>query len=589
MSGGVAEPPASGWRPLAWGATLSLLIAAAACRWLAFPPAELPIASIGWLALLAFAAVRADSPRQLAAMAFAVDLAWWLLVQRWIVEVSAAGYPALCAYLALWGVLPPLLIRRLAGRPIWAVLPLVVVAVDFLRGEIVLGGYPWYEAGQSLAAWSVPAQSADLLGARGLTLVVAFASGVAVELLRPRPRRTLAALRLLPPLLTLVVLLAAYGHWRLGQAAALPAMGRFLAVQTNQPIDRKIAWTPQRQVDDLESFARLTIEAAEAAGPPLSLVAWPETMLPGFGLEPETLEVLEGSGYFPGRLFAEFAESLRRRVEAPLLLGSAVCVGLRLEPQAWAWERRHNSVYVLTEPDLVERRRAPPRYDKLVLTPFGETMPLISRWKWLEEQLLAFGARGMAFDLSPGAGPVRFALGEGGSEIRVATPICFEATVASLCRTLAYERGGKAADLFVNASNDAWLGSDDAARRMHLRLASLRSIENRVPMLRAVNTGCSAAIDSSGRILALAAPARPGERSGGAFGARRSGWVVAELPRDDRVPLAARLGDRWAWLAVAAAAWMLLRSWRPRPIPGGVASLRKSSSRGREAAARGGS
>ena len=33
------------------------------------------------------------------------------------------------------------------------------------------------------------------------------------------------------------------------------------------------------------------------------------------------------------------------------------------------------------------------RVDKILLTPFGETMPYISRWKWLETQLLDLGAR----------------------------------------------------------------------------------------------------------------------------------------------------------------------------------------------------
>jgi apolipoprotein N-acyltransferase len=190
----------------------------------------------------------------------------------------------------------------------------------------------------------------------------------------------------------------------------------------------------------------------------------------------------------------------------------------------------------------------PPRYDKLVLTPFGETMPGISRFEWLEQALLDFGARGMSFDLDAGSSAVRFEVeSAAGERFAVATPICFEATVSWLCRSLVWTRGERTAELLVNTSNDGWLGDDDAARWTHLRLASLRAIENRTPMLRAVNTGYSAGIDSSGRIVAGLDGANSRVGTG-------TGWVVAELPRDGRRPLFALLGDRWAWLAVAAAA-----------------------------------
>ncbi|MFB0984993.1 MAG: hypothetical protein QMB94_01760, partial [Phycisphaerales bacterium] len=45
-------------------------------------------------------------------------------------------------------------------------------------------------------------------------------------------------------------------------------------------------------------------------------------------------------------------------------------------------------------------------------------------------------------------------------------------------------------------------------RRMHLLAARFRAIENRVPMIRAVNTGISCGIDSSGRVLNPLPPRR---------------------------------------------------------------------------------
>jgi len=538
-------------------ATLLLLAAAAVSRWLAFMPPEAPLATVAWLTLVAIAAVRARSASVLLIGAFVVDLGWWLAVQWWIVDVSAVGYPMLCVYLATWGVLLAWLPRRLSGGdrtrrlPLWIVLPVVVTTLDVLRGEVVFGGYPWYEAGQGIVAsgagWIALAQTADLFGARGLSILVAVAAGAVAEAIRgriesPERRRHLAGL----PLAAALWLAAfAYGQWRLEQAEDHLPLGRFLAIQTALPIDNKIGWSPARQLEDVPAFAAATAEAVEAAGPPIDLVAWPQTLLPGFGLEPETLDTLEAGGFFPGRLFADIAFAVARRADAPLLVGSPSYLGLEAEGSRWSWEAHFNSVYLVSGDESAGGAK-PPRYDKMVLTPFGETMPGISRFDGLERLLLDIGARGMSFDLDAGAEATPFEIENSRDEaVRIATPICFEATVASLCRRLVWRSGERVADLLVNVSNDGWLGDDRAARRMHLRLASLRAIENRTPMLRAVNTGFSAGIDSCGRIVA------------GLDGDRRrldtaAGWVLAELPRDRRRPLFAFVGDRWAFAAVVA-------------------------------------
>ncbi len=568
MNAAAVDDGSHGPAPRGFGAiaTVLLLVAAAGSKWLAFMPPEWPLATICWLALFSIAAVSARSARVLLVGAFVVDLAWWLLVQRWIVDVSVAGYPVLCVYLALWSVSLAWLLRRLAIRPatarvpLWIALPTIVVALDVLRGEFVFGGYPWYEAGQGVAAgtagWIEVAQVADLLGARGLSILAALAAGAIAESVRTRAPGPSMRWRFagLPVAAAVWIAAFAYGHWRLEQAEDHSPLGRFLAIQTALPIDNKIGWSAARQLEDVPAFAEATRRAVEQAGPPIDLVAWPETMLPGFGLDPTTLDMLERGGFFPGRLFDEIAHAVARGAAAPLLVGSPAYVGLRADGARWTWETHYNSVY------LVPAERSPgdpepPRYDKMVLTPFGETMPGISRFEALERALLDIGARGMSFDLDAGTVPVRFEIGTSrGEPVRLATPICFEATVASLCRRLVWSDGKRAVDLLVNASNDGWLGDDLAARRMHLRLASLRAIENRTPMLRAVNTGYSAGIDSSGRIVAGLDGSS--ERVG-----TSEGWVLAELHRDTRRPLFAVMGDRWAWFAVAA---VVIGCWASR-------------------------
>jgi apolipoprotein N-acyltransferase len=74
-------------------------------------------------------------------------------------------------------------------------------------------------------------------------------------------------------------------------------------------------------------------------------------------------------------------------------------------------------------------------------------------------------------------------------------PICYEDVFPALTRR--FVDGG--ADFLVNITNDAWYGPTSAPLQ-HLAQATFRAIENRVPLVRAANTGISAIVDPDGRI-----------------------------------------------------------------------------------------
>jgi apolipoprotein N-acyltransferase len=58
---------------------------------------------------------------------------------------------------------------------------------------------------------------------------------------------------------------------------------------------------------------------------------------------------------------------------------------------------------------------------------------------------------------------------------------------------------GRQPDMLINLSNDGWFhGSSELD--MHLAVSVFRTIEHRVPLARAVNTGISALIDGNGEI-----------------------------------------------------------------------------------------
>jgi apolipoprotein N-acyltransferase len=241
-------------------------------------------------------------------------------------------------------------------------------------------------------------------------------------------------------------------------------------------------------------------------------------------------------------------------LKTPLLVGSAALMGLRVVDGHIQEEEHYNSAY------LVQGQAPFQRYDKIFLTPFGETMPYISQWPWLEEKLLSLGARGMTFDLDAGRSVRRLRLGwsedETGAESSavLVTPICFEDTVGWLCRRMVYDGGAKRADAFVNLSNDGWFGRYDGGREQHAQIARFRCIENRVPMVRSVNTGMSVAIDSCGRIS--------GSIGEGEYGTpRAAGALPARLTFDSRTSLYGRIGESWAILTLLIAAAMLGRTF----------------------------
>jgi apolipoprotein N-acyltransferase len=84
----------------------------------------------------------------------------------------------------------------------------------------------------------------------------------------------------------------------------------------------------------------------------------------------------------------------------------------------------------------------------------------------------------------------------------VAVNICYETAlpegVRSAVRRLA--AGGRRPAVLVNLTNDGWFwGSSELD--MHLAAAIFRAVEIRTPILVAANTGFSAVIDGSGRLL----------------------------------------------------------------------------------------
>jgi apolipoprotein N-acyltransferase len=176
-------------------------------------------------------------------------------------------------------------------------------------------------------------------------------------------------------------------------------------------------------------------------------------------------------------------------------------------------------------------------YDKIHLVPFGEYVPL-RRWLSFAKALTA-----EIGDFQPGSTHNVGKLPGG----KFGVFICYEGVFGAEVRRFAV----KGAELFINTSNDGWFGQTGAPAQ-HFMMARVRAVEDRRWLLRATNTGYTAAVDPYGRVVAE-------------FSADTLGLLDAPYDFRSNLTFYTRYGDWLAWLSlIVVAAGLLLEKIVPR-------------------------
>lgn len=553
---------------------------------LAFPPYNLWPLSYLALIPIALLALRATSRPKAVLSVWLVSTLAWLWVQRWLIDVTGPGYVLLAM---AQGGFPALFVWMLAtlrprgGKPLLPgltnvlLVPLLWVGTEMLRGSpLFFSGYPWFFLAHPLIAHPVLCQTADLLGTYFVSFTAAMFAGLLCDVLTlPMFHKGRVSLTLRASLSVFLVTQAfvlVYGMWRVSQTNTIDRDGLAIsiaAVQTNLPQNNKQAWLPDEQVKDFAHFVELThlIEDPTGQRPGPDLIAWPETMVPDYALnleawrETKRFEIAIESTLPSVTFFHEQLSMLAQQLHTPLLVGGSAVDNLKYKVVPLAGSKtetqitreftaRYNSA-LLFEPD---GRLAEQRYDKIHRTPFGEVIPIAHSWPSVQQWLLNLGAAGMRFDLDAGQAFTRIEVplqGKARPSILVGTPICFESTMPYVCRLLAHPSNAPPADVLINLTNDGWFGSIEGGREQHLQIGRFRCIENRVPMVRAANTGISAAIDSAGRFIRKG-PNLPDHRATW----NAEGVMMASVRLDYRRPLYGHFGDAFGWMCLGVSAAM---------------------------------
>ncbi len=555
----LSVPP--GWRSLA--AHFVPLILSAVMLALAFPMPGWWWLSYLALVPMVILALKSQRPRRLVWTSWLVGVLWWLWMVRWIIPITWPGYVCMALILgAYWpAALGTMRILDRAWRlPMTLALPLAWVSWELVRGHIIAGGFGWFTLAQSQAPWRVGQSpwliaSAALFGELTVSFTVAMTNGLIVDALtRPwfRPvtaGQTRWGLSLPVVLAVWVVTVAALYGLAPSRPPGTPGTpghsansglesGRvpLAIVQTNVPQDNKDNPTAASDRRDWDKALGLVEQAGRQRPRPV-LVILPETVAPA-PLDADSIQYYEPNN--PQRLSS--AQVNRELASLALKLHTAILVGAHAadwEPYTGADGQRYirpvheyNSVFLYH----ADGRQDSKRYDKVHLVPFGEYIPYIESVPWLMQAFLKYlSPYPFDYTLTPGSQYTVFSVrwpaggmaatsgtGKGGAvppysgrthpapevggahpaRLRLATPICFEDTLPEVCRDMVYGGGGRRrAELLVNVTNDGWYPGTYEPWQ-HLQLATLRCAELHVPMVRSVNTGVSASVDSTGRIQA---------------------------------------------------------------------------------------
>lgn len=303
-------------------------------------------------------------------------------------------------------------------------------------------------------------QAAELGGVPAVEwIVLGFGYAVVAAGLSTTSRGRLTAIGLAVALPSLTWLA---GTWRLdsldAQAQGAPVV-RFGIIQPNT------ALFANQRIDKMKRLWGMSA-AAEKEG--AQVIVWPEA-----GIYPWVQE----------RPFLEDGRGLRRVLAAhklPTIFGVAThTVG---DPYEW------NTAVVMNAQGEVTGR-----FDKTVLVPFGEEIPIVDP-DWARSVVPAMSHNHAGED--PAWFPVELA--DGSATYGAGPLICYEDIFPNFAREVAAQDAG--IEFFVNVTIDTWFG-DTAEPWEHLALAQFRSVEHRIPMVRSVAAGASSVIDHGGRLV----------------------------------------------------------------------------------------
>ena len=410
-------------------------------------------------------------------------------------------------YPALFGALVAVLHLKYSRNVVVLAIPFLWVAVELARARIT--GFPWDLLGYTQVNNLALTRLAPWTGVMGISFVIAAVN--ALWLIRPATTR----LKYVPPVIALLIALIATSNALHKQSAFIEVTeGVATLLQENLGVGAEAIGNKETKQDMLAAFSQLSLHPAiSLTHQPSQIIIWPEAPADFVDTDP---------------LLRQSISDLARKANAAVIVNDVTVASSKgIRPQLY-----NSASFYLPDGTYAGR------YDKMHLVPFGEYTPY---------KPLFFFVGDLLDDLLFIPGSHRSVFPVAGKKYGVF--ICYESIFGDELRHFALN----GAQVLVNISDDGWYG-DTSAPWEHLDMARMRAIENHRWVLRATNTGITAAIDPLGRITAtIPRHTRTSVQVGFGF--------------NSDLTFYSRHGDWFAWLCALVTAAVLLFGFTRKTHP----------------------
>lgn len=304
-------------------------------------------------------------------------------------------------------------------------------------------------------------QVVDVIGVHGMSFIVISLNYFLYELFLNKNKKMLALI------ISLFFVIYSYGVIRVMQIQKFQKNSHSLKVGVIQP-DTPFLWGIS--LKDLNSITQTVINLTQEAQnkmPQLDLIIWPESATP-FDIT------------YPNPFSKPIVDFMQQQ-KTPFIFNESNFLAYK------AGKPLHTMASYMDAQGKIKDH-----YHKIYLLPFGEYLPLSGIFPSLHKIFPQVGI------FKAGNKIKNFNFQD---KFLISPLICYEIIHADLVRKFIKNDG----DLIVNLTNDKWFGESNASF-LHLWLLYPRAIENRVPLIRATNSGSSAVIDQAGHFIAGPTP-----------------------------------------------------------------------------------
>lgn len=392
----------------------------------------------------------------------------------WHVPIAAALF-----FIPPWLFFAPVLrhVHRRFHWPRALTVPLIWVAVEWLRAVFTLAHLDFFRLGYSQARFTPLIQIAEITGVYGVSFLIAAVNGLAVDVyLAVRDARwSLEQVRRRGRLLATVGAVGAafalawvYGEFRL-RRVRMDEGPRLAVVQPN------VMHTVRNLVGVHLTQFLMTDERIPAGA--ADMIVWPENAI---------LDDIRREGVYLDDLSWLASEK-----------DSLMLVGALSHPDEHPGYTSNGAFLVDERGDILGE------YHKLLLIPWAEYIPLdgllhtVSPWLQRLHRDLARKGWGYLATGTAGDGMTVFRVPHEGDMPPFAALICHENSHPPIPA----EAARQGARFFVNITSEG--ESHGPLQEQLMRISMVRAVENRIAYVRAGNTGISCFIDPAGRLQSI--------------------------------------------------------------------------------------